>query len=832
MDHRYDPHVVERRWQARWAERRTHEAKTDPTRPKFYCLEMFPYPSGRIHMGHVRNYTIGDVVARHRRMRGFNVLHPIGWDAFGMPAENAAIERGAHPAAWTRENIAYMRDQLARMGFSYDWARELATCEPTYYRWEQRFFLEMLERGLAYRKKSIVNWCDKCQTVLANEQVEDGKCWRCDSVVQERDLEQWFLRITAYADELLAGCDQLPGWPDKVLVMQRYWIGRSTGAELQFPLEDHADAIRVFTTRPDTVFGATFVSLAVEHPLVAELSRGTAQEAAVAAFVAKVRAQAPEERAEGKDGVFIGAYARNPFTGERLPIYAASFVLMAYGAGAVMAVPAHDQRDFEFARTHDVPLRVVVQPDDAAPLDPATMDAAYEGTGHLVASGEFSGVASEEAKARITAAAGERGVGRAATQYRLRDWGVSRQRYWGAPIPVVYCATDGVVPVPVAELPILLPTDVAFTGEGGSPLAKVETFVRTTCPKCGGPARRETDTFDTFMESSWYFLRYTSATDDGRAFDPEAIRYWLPVDQYIGGVEHAVLHLLYARFYTKVLRDLGEIPDWAQPGTTIEPFENLLTQGMVIKDGAKMSKSKGNVVDPDYLVERYGADTARLFSIFAAPPERDLEWSDQGVEGASRFLHRIWRVVARGQRWLGADTAAVSAEPSDAARTLRRLTHRTITRVTDDVERRSHFNTAVAAVMELVNGYAEQVQEAPPADATLAAAIREAARTTIVLLAPFVPHITSELWETVGNGRGLSDVPWPEADPAALVEDSVELVVQVNGKVRGRFSAAPDTPEDELLKRALEDAKVQAQIAGKPIRKTHVVPGRLVSIVV
>jgi leucyl-tRNA synthetase len=832
MEHRYDPHAVERRWQARWAEQRTHAARTDPSRPKFYCLEMFPYPSGRIHMGHVRNYTIGDVVARHRRMRGFNVLHPIGWDAFGMPAENAAIERGAHPAVWTRENIAYMRDQLARMGFSYDWERELATCEPSYYRWEQRFFLAMLERGLAYRKKSIVNWCDRCQTVLANEQVEDGKCWRCDSVVQERDLEQWFLRITAYADELLAGCDQLPGWPDKVLVMQRNWIGRSTGAELRFPLEDRDEAIRVFTTRPDTVFGATFVSLAVEHPLVAELSRGTAQEAAVAAFVAKVRAQTPEERAEGKDGVFIGAYGRNPFTGERLPIYAASFVLMAYGAGAVMAVPAHDQRDFEFARTHGIPLRVVVQPDDAAPLDPATMEAAYEGPGHLVGSGEFAGVASEEAKARITAAAEQRGFGRTATQYRLRDWGVSRQRYWGAPIPVVYCATDGVVPVPLAELPVLLPTDVEFTGSGGSPLAKVEAFVRTTCPKCGGAARRETDTFDTFMESSWYFLRYTSSTDDGRAFDPEAIRYWLPVDQYIGGVEHAVLHLLYARFFTKVLRDLGEIPDWAPPGTTIEPFGNLLTQGMVIKDGAKMSKSKGNVVDPDYLVERYGADTARLFSIFAAPPERDLEWSDQGVEGASRFLHRIWRVVARGQEWLGAPARASDAEPSETARTLRRLTHRTISRVTDDVERRNHFNTAVAAVMELVNGYAEQVQDAPPGDPSLAAAIREAVRTTIVLLAPFVPHITSELWEAVGDGRALSDVPWPEADPAALVEDSVELVVQVNGKVRGRFTATPDTPEDELLRRALADAKVQAQIAGKPIRKTHVVPGRLVSIVV
>jgi leucyl-tRNA synthetase len=832
MEHRYDPHTVEERWQARWAERRTYEVRTDGTRPKFYCLEMFPYPSGRIHMGHVRNYTIGDVIARQRRMRGFNVLHPIGWDAFGMPAENAAIERGAHPAVWTRDNIAYMRDQLRRMGFSYDWGRDLATCDPTYYRWEQRFFVAMLERGLAYRRKSIVNWCERCQTVLANEQVEDGKCWRCESPVLERELEQWFLRITAYADELLAGCEQLAGWPDKVLAMQRHWIGRSTGAELRFPIDGRDEAIRVFTTRPDTVFGATFVTLAVEHPLVAELSHGTSQEAAVAAFVRKVRAQAPADRADGKEGVFVGAWCRNPFTGERLPIYAASFVLMAYGAGAVMAVPCHDQRDFEFARTHALPMRVVVQPDNAPALEPATMDAAHEGPGHLVQSGEFDGLAYEDAKRRITAAAEARDVGRAATQYRLRDWGVSRQRYWGAPIPVVYCERCGIVAVPVADLPVVLPTDAEFTGLGGSPLAKLEHFVRTTCPTCGGPGRRETDTFDTFMESSWYFLRYTAPNEETRAFDPEAIRYWLPVDQYIGGVEHAVLHLLYARFFTKVLRDLGEIPDWEAPGRTIEPFANLLTQGMVIKDGAKMSKSKGNVVDPDYLVERYGADTARLFSIFAAPPERDLEWSDQGVEGASRFLHRVWRIVARGHIWLAGDQTVMPSDVSEAARTLRRLTHKTIVRVTDDVERRNHFNTAVAAVMELVNGYAELVHADPPEDPALRAAIREAVRITLLLLAPFVPHITSELWEVVGGTRALAETPWPTADEAALVEEAVEMVIQVNGKVRGRFTAAPDASEDELLQRALADERVQAHIAGKTIRKTLVVPGRLISLVV
>ena len=829
MDARYDPHLVEERWQRRWAEARVHEVHADAARPKFYCLEMFPYPSGDIHMGHVRNYTIGDVIARQRRMRGFNVLHPIGWDAFGMPAENAAIERGAHPAAWTRDNIAYMRDQLRRMGFSYDWSRELATCDPSYYRWEQRFFIAMLERGLAYRRKSLVNWCEHCQTVLANEQVEDGKCWRCESAVRERELEQWFLRITAYADELLAGCDQLSGWPEKVLVMQRHWIGRSSGAELRFPVEGREDAVAIFTTRPDTVFGATFVSLAVEHPLVAELARGTREEAAVDAFVRRVRAQTPDERAQGKEGVFIGAYCRHPFSGERLPIYAASFVLMAYGSGAVMAVPCHDQRDFEFAREHRLPMRVVVQPVDSVALDPATMEAAYEGPGRLVGSGEFDGLDSEEAKRRITAAAEAHGIGVARTQYRLRDWGVSRQRYWGAPIPVVYCDACGVVPVALADLPVVLPTAAEFTGSGGSPLAKLEDFVRTACPRCGGPARRETDTFDTFIESSWYFLRYTSAADATRALDPAAVRYWLPVDQYIGGVEHAVLHLLYARFFTKVLRDLGEIPDWEPPGRTIEPFANLLTQGMVIKDGAKMSKSKGNVVDPDYLIERYGADTARLFSIFAAPPERDLEWSDQGVEGASRFLHRLWRIADRGRSWLGGDVGVAAS--GDAARALRRLTHRTIARVTDDVERRNHLNTAVAAIMELVNGYADLVQAEAPADASLAAVVREAAQTTLRLLAPFVPHLASELWEGLGIAP-LAEVAWPTCDEAALEEETVEMVIQVNGKVRGRFTVAKDTDEDAMLDRALADERVRAHIDGKTIRKTLVVPGRLVSIVV
>ncbi len=866
MDSRYDPPAVEQRWQARWEAELVHEVAIDPARPKFYCLEMFPYPSGRIHMGHVRNYTIGDVIARQRRMRGYNVLHPMGWDAFGMPAENAAIERGVHPATWTRDNIAYMRSQLRRMGFSYAWSREVATCDPAYYRWEQEFFIAMMERGLAYRRLSLVNWCGRCLTVLANEQVEDGRCWRCESPVAQRELEQWFLRITAYADELLAGCEHLVGWPEKVLTMQRNWIGKSVGSELRFPLEDETGALTVFTTRPDTVFGATFVSLAVEHPLVVRLSAQTTEAQRVLDFVERVRAQSPEARAEGKEGVFLGAYCRNPFTGERLPIYAASFVVMGYGSGAVMAVPCHDQRDFEFARTHGLPMRVVVQPAGAAALEPDDMEGAYEGEGCLIHSGEFDGLPSEQAKARITAAAEARGVGRAATQYRLRDWGVSRQRYWGAPIPVIYCEPCGVVPVPRQDLPVVLPTDADITGVGGSPLGKLDSFVQTRCPRCGGAARRETDTFDTFVESSWYFLRFAAANLDGRAFEPEAIAYWMPVDQYIGGIEHAVLHLLYARFFTKVLRDLGYLPELdrateiaTEPGggpaggriesgpprrsedarvaraargrKLVEPFVNLLTQGMVIKDGAKMSKSKGNVVDPDYLIERYGADTARLFSIFAAPPERDLEWSDQGVEGASRFLHRLWRLVERGRSWLAVQEEQATGGDVTSARALRRLTHRTIARVTEDVERRNHFNTAVAAIMELVNGYAELIQPEAPVDAAVRAAVREAVRVTVVLLAPFVPHIASELWEALGGAGAVDAVPWPLADEEALVEDEVEMVVQINGKVRGRFRVAPDASEALVLERALSEERVQAQIAGKTIRKTLVVPGRLVSIV-
>ena len=817
---RYDPQAVETRWQRRWDERRRFAATVDPARPACYVLEMFPYPSGRIHMGHVRNYSIGDVIARVRRMQGYAVLHPIGWDAFGLPAENAAIQHGAHPARWTHDNIAHMRQQLRRLGFSYDWDREVATCDPAYYRWEQLFFVRMLERGLAYRRRATVNWCAHCATVLANEQVIDGRCWRCDGVVTERDLEQWFLRITAYAEELLRDLDRLAGWPERVVSMQRNWIGRSEGAEIAFPLDGLDGEVCVFTTRPDTLFGVTSVTLAVEHPLVPTLVAGRPEAAAVEAFAARVRATPPTERATGKEGVATGAACRHPITGARLPVYVANFVLMGYGTGAVMAVPAHDQLEVALARVLGLPVKVVVQPEGER-LDPATMTEAWEGPGRLVDSGEFTDLDSDAAKRAIADAVQARGLGGPTVSYRLRDWGISRQRYWGAPIPVVFCDRDGVVPVPEHDLPVVLPEDVAITGVAGSPLAADDAFVRTTCPRCGGAARRETDTMDTFMESSWYFLRYVSPRRDDVPFDAGELAYWVGrdgVEQYIGGIEHAVLHLLYSRFFTKVLRDLGYVH-------VDEPFQSLLTQGMVIKDGAKMSKSKGNVVDPDYLIERYGADTARLFCLFAAPPERDLDWSDQGVEGMSRFLHRLWRLV-HGLAGRLAPPGAVVVADAGPDRDLHRLVHRTIQRVSDDVGERWHFNTAIAAVMELVTGVAAAADSAAPA------VLREAVDTTLVLLAPFVPHLASELWEASGHADDVDAAGWPIADPAALVLDTVEMPVQVNGKVRARIIVRADADERELLAAALADPRVQTHVAGRALRKQVVVPGRLVSLVV
>ncbi|MFH7319073.1 leucine--tRNA ligase [Desulfurivibrio sp. D14AmB] len=823
---RYDFAAIEEKWRTRWLTAKTWKVTVDPNRQKYYVLEMFPYPSGRIHMGHVRNYTIGDVVARYRRMRGDNVIHPMGWDAFGLPAENAAIKNDTHPAKWTFENIDYMRGQLQRLGLSYDWDRELATCKTDYYRWEQLFFLKMYEKGLAYRKKTTVNWCEPCQTVLANEQVINGTCWRCDTLVTPREMQGWFLKITAYAEELLAGCDQLPGWPEKVLTMQRNWIGKSLGAEIEFPVEGRADKLTIFTTRPDTIFGATFMSLAPEHPLVTQLSRGTEQEAAVADFVKRTvaarRRLKPGEEPE-KEGVFTGGYCLNPFTGTRLPIYAANFVLMEYGTGAVMAVPAHDQRDFEFATLYRLPIVPVVLP-EGAELTAETMTQAHEGPGNLSDSGEFTGLDWEEAKAAITRRAEEQGFGRARTTYRLRDWGISRQRYWGTPIPVIHCQKCGIQPVPEADLPVELPTDVKIDKSGKSPLHTLESFIRTTCPACGGPARRETDTFDTFMESSWYFARYACPDFHDGPLGRDQVDYWLPVDQYIGGVEHAILHLLYSRFFTRVLRDLGYLG-------IDEPFTNLLTQGMVIKDGSKMSKSKGNVVDPSELIARFGADTVRLFSLFAAPPERDLEWNDQGVEGAFRFLSRIQRFVGDHLELLRRADDALPATLSETDRALHRKTHQTIRKVGRDLESDFHFNTAISAVMELTNTLfaltAPESKETPQPPL-----VRRAVEAILTLLFPMVPHLTAELWEVTGHDRELDAIPWPEYDPEAAKDEEITVVIQVKGKVRGRLQVAPGTAEDELRQLALADDKVKGFIGEAPIRKVIVVPDKLVNIVI
>ncbi|AAR35585.1 leucine--tRNA ligase [Geobacter sulfurreducens] len=823
MQERYIPKNVEGKWQEIWEENKTFTVTEDPSKPKYYLLEMFPYPSGRIHMGHVRNYSIGDVVGRFKRMRGFNVLHPMGWDAFGMPAENAAIKHGSHPAKWTYENIDYMRSQLKKMGLSYDWGRELATCDVDYYKWEQKMFLEMYEKGLVYKKSSFVNWCPACETVLANEQVEDGCCWRCDSDVTQKELDQWFFRITRYAEELLEDTWNLPGWPERVLVMQRNWIGKSFGCEIDFPVEGKVEKVKVFTTRQDTLYGATFMSLAPEHPQALELTTPE-RRAEVEAFIDKVKKTDKIKRtAEDfeKEGVFTGAYCINPVTNLRMPVYLANFVLLDYGTGAVMAVPTHDQRDFEFARTYDLPLQVVIQPEGET-LDPAAMTAAYTEVGTMVNSGPFNGMKSDEAKEKIADYLEQEGVGTKTVNYRLRDWGISRQRYWGNPIPVINCDICGVVPVPDKDLPVVLPMDAEFTGEGGNPLARVESFVNVTCPQCGAEARRETDTMDTFVQSSWYFLRYCCPDFACGPIDRARAGYWMPVDQYIGGIEHAVLHLLYSRFFTKALRDLGYV-------TVAEPFKNLLTQGMVIKDGAKMSKSKGNVVDPDALIERYGADTARLFTLFAAPPEKDLDWSDQGVEGSFRFLNRVWRLVFEVLPFIGSAGKPDPAALGDGARDLRRTVHKTIRKVTDDLDERFHFNTAISAVMELVNAIQSFEPKNAPENAPV---LREAVESVVQLLAPFVPHVAEELWESLGHQGGVEASGWPSYDPEATVEEELLIVVQVNGKLRGKVTVAVDAGEEQVKAAAFADDKVKPWLDGKQIRKAIYVPGKLLNIVV
>lgn len=827
---KYNPENIEKKWQEHWLRQKSFACSHNDPRPKYYLLEMLPYPSGKIHMGHVRNYSIGDVVARIKRMQGFNVLHPMGWDAFGLPAENAAIKHQVPPADWTYANIADMRTQLQRMGFSYDWDREVATCRPEYYRWEQLFFLRLFEKGLVYRKKAAQNWCPSCQTVLANEQVVDGICWRCDSKVEQKDLTQWFLKITAYADELLQDLEKLEGgWPERVLSMQRNWIGKSQGARIRLDLENsELGSIDVFTTRPDTVMGITFITLAPEHPLVEKLVAGQETAVAIRDFVKRIHNMDRLERqsdALEKEGIFTGAYAIHPITGKRIPIWLGNFVLAEYGTGAVMGVPGHDQRDFEFARKYSLPVLPIIAPPQG-PLDADTMEEAYAGPGIMVNSGPYDGMDNEAAKKAVVRDLAASNHGEATTQFRLRDWNISRQRYWGSPIPVVYCERCGLVPEKEENLPIVLPLDAKVRKDGRSPLPETESFVNCTCPQCGGPAKRETDTMDTFVESSWYFSKYTHPRGDTSAFDSDALKYWMPVDQYIGGVEHAILHLLYARFFTKALRDLG-----IYPYNLDEPFTRLLTQGMVLKDGAKMSKSKGNVVDPGEMIARYGADTVRLFCLFAAPPERDFNWSDEGIEGSSRFLKRVWRIFEEEQPRLSPVAAASSTvkdASSPAGRDLRRKEHETIRKVTADIHNHFQINTAIAAIMELVNTLYTS-REKLPAEENLVFA--SAMATVLTLLSPIAPHISAELWQRMGHADDMDKQKWPQWNQDALGRDTVTIAIQVNGKLRATMEVDAAFSKEEVEKAALANPVTARHIADKTVRKVIVIPGKLVNIV-
>lgn len=825
MNERYTPQEIEAKWQKQWSEQNSFNTELNRQRPEYYVLEMFPYPSGNLHMGHVRNYSIGDVIARFKVMQGYNVLHPMGWDAFGMPAENAAIKHSVQPAEWTWKNIDNMRRQQQEIGLSYDWNREVATCHPEYYRWTQWLFLLFYERGLAYKKKAAVNWCDQCNTVLANEQVIDGNCWRCDSVVVKKELEQWFFKITDYADRLLKDLNELKGWPERVKTMQENWIGRSEGAEFSFAIPELNENIAVYTTRQDTVFGVSYVVLAPEHPLVEKIIANKPNADEIRAFVESVRNQSEIARTSSefeKEGMFTGAFAVNPFTGEQVPIWVANYVLIEYGTGAVMGVPAHDERDWQFASKYNLAKRLVIDwQNGQSTLD--QMTGAYDGSGILVNSGDFSGMDSEKAKSAIATWLEERSLGKRRVNYRLRDWLVSRQRYWGAPIPIIYCEKCGVVPVPQDQLPVMLPDNVRFDTGSVSPLAQVTDFVNCDCPTCGGAARRETDTMDTFICSSWYYLRYTDPRNTTAPFDSSKANYWMPVDQYIGGIEHAILHLLYSRFFTKVLKDASLI-------NFNEPFKNLLTQGMVIKDGSKMSKSKGNVVSPEEIIAKYGADTARLFILFAAPPERDLEWSEQGVEGAYRFLGRVWRIIGHfEQAVVGApeeyDRSLLTKEEKD----LRRILHVTIKKVTEDVGNRFNFNTAISSVMELVNAmYVAKDQNT----VTNVGLLREVIANLLKLLAPFAPHIAEELWNQVIGQDSVHKQQWPVFDAEAIVLEEVEIVLQINGKVRDKIVVPAGLTQSELEKKALEQEKVEELVAGKQIVKVICVPQKLVNIVV
>lgn len=826
IQEKYAPHDIEAKWQKYWEENKTFKVEMDKDKPKSYVLEMFPYPSGNLHMGHVRNYSIGDVIARFRTMKGFNVLHPMGWDSFGMPAENAAIKHNIPPKKWTLENIANMTRQLKALGLSYDWDREVTTCKEDYYKWTQWFFELFYKRGLAVKKESAVNWCDTCNTVLANEQVIDGKCWRCDHEVVKKDLSQWFFKITDYADELLKNLDLLPGWPERVKTMQHNWIGRSEGLEFSFEIPALNDTVAVYTTRPDTAYGVTFMALAAEHPLIKKICENNPKADEINAFCERVRNQSEIERTSSeseKEGVFTGVYCINPFTGRKVEIWVTNYVLYDYGTGAVMGVPTGDQRDWMFADKYGIEKIVTICP-IGKELKLEEMTCAYEEKeGMLVNSGEFTGMEMHKAMSAIMDKAEAEGFGKRRVNYRLRDWLISRQRYWGAPIPIIYCPHCGEVLVPEDQLPVRLPEDVSFNAGAKSPLATSEEFVHCKCPKCGADATRETDTMDTFLCSSWYYLRYTDAHNDKMPFDKELNNYWGPVDQYIGGIEHAILHLLYSRFFVKVLRDAGLV-DYD------EPFSNLLTQGMVIKDGAKMSKSLGNVVSPEEILSKYGADTARLFILFAAPPERELEWSDQGVEGSFRFLNRIWRIVQAFEAVLAQKVTEYDhSNLSEADKDLRRVLHSSIKKVTNDIETRFNFNTAISTMMELVNALYAYKEAAKEPNAGL---IYEAISDLIKMMSPFVPHITEELWRgAIDANSSVHEQSWPECDEEALKVDNVEIVLQVNGKVRGRLTVPAEATKEELEKIAMADANVQAHIGDATVRKVICVPGRLVNIV-
>jgi len=867
VEKHYNHKEIEQWWQNFWEKNQTFKVIEDNTKKKYYLLEMFPYPSGNIHMGHVRNYTIGDVIVRYKRMKGFNVLHPMGWDAFGMPAENAAINNNTHPAKWTYENIKIMRDQLKKLGFSYDWARELATCKPEYYKWEQWLFLKMLEKDMVYRKKSYVNWCEHCQTVLANEQVESDMCWRCGNMVQQKKLWQWFFRITDYAEDLLSYCDKLSGWPDNVTLMQKNWIGKSTGSKIKFKIVGHDEYISVFTTRPDTLFGSTFMCLAPEHPFVESLSKGTSQEKKVAEFVQKILNQKRSKNAlekYEKQGVFTGVWCINPSNNKKIPVYTANFALMEYGTGAVMSVPAHDQRDFEFAKKYNLDIKIVIQPHNKV-LDVNTMPEAYAGDGVLVNSGQFNGMENKLAIEEITTWLEKNNKGKKAINFKLRDWGISRQRYWGTPIPVVYCPDCKVVPVLEKDLPLILPEDIDLLDNGGSPLAEFDSFFKTFCPRCGrDDAKRDTDTMDTFVESSWYFLRYCNPHYDKGMFDSEAVKYWMPVDQYIGGVEHAILHLLYSRYFMRVLQTL-ELIDFK------EPFTRLLTQGMVCKetltcpehgyvfpeeaeilDGktlckkcrktvevgnvVKMSKSKKNVVDPNILLEKYGADITRLFCLFTAPPEKDLEWNDDSVEGCSRFINRVWRLVLQSTEKSEniVPYTGSSKNLSGNAKKLYIKANQTIKKVTNDIETNFHFNTAISAVMELVNTmYGIDFDSSHiKNDTDMKKVTAFCIENIVLLLSPLVPHFAEELWKRIGKKSSVIEQPWPKYVKDALATSDVLIVVQVNGKIRSKFIIDSQIDDEAIKERAIKEKAIQKYIKDKEIKKVIVVKNKLINIVV